>query len=85
MQTGQQKRHKGQDLVPGWLSAGQPHRFHKAAGSALGQSHLQNDCISLSFKSFLGSTKGYECLEKEKRLFPQVRGEHARAFSSNIN
>lgn len=69
-----------------WLSLpGQPRRFHKAAGSALGQSHLQNDHISLSLKSFLGSTKGYECVEKEKRLFPQVRGEHARTFSSNIN
>ena len=85
MQTGQQKRHTGQDPVPGCLLAGQPRRFHKAAGSTLGQSHFQNDRISLSFKSFLGSTEGYKCLEKEKRLFPQVRGEHARAFSSNIN
>lgn len=55
------------------------HRFTRQLEAALGQSHLQNDHISLSFKSFLGSTKGYECVERE-RVLPSGEGRACWGF-----
>ena len=79
------QRHIGQSPVPGWLLCWKAKPFSQGSWNCSWAISSPNDCISLSVKSFLGFIKGYEHLEKEKHLFPQVRGKHARAFSSNIN
>jgi hypothetical protein len=59
--------------------------FPRAARSTLRPSHLKTTAFHYNLSLSWVSSEAMKCLEKEKRLFPQVRGKHAGAFSSNIN
>lgn len=67
-QTGQQKA-RGAAPVLGCLPAGGPSRFHGAAGSASGQSHLEMTALHYNFSLPWSSSKTVSILKKRSISF----------------